>query len=259
MNHGQFVHLCHIPSLGKMRHQIQDQILVWYRSGTKPYRTISLRAGRTIINHVPEHNSKATQLLSRVLGIPFQLSSTRLKMRLSIDQPYDGAVPSRGSIYIDEPIAIVGLAMRLPGQVHTVEEFWEMLVSKRDGRIPVPPTRYHAESRFDPIKGPVSGHFLHEDPARFDAPFFAMSAQEAAQLDPQQRLLLEVVWECLENAGETSWRGAQVGVYVGVFGEDWLELSLKSQQRTNPYQTLATGGFALSNRISYEFDFRGPW
>ncbi|KAL3454153.1 polyketide synthase [Aspergillus insuetus] len=164
----------------------------------------------------------------------------------------------KGSIDIDEPIAIVGLGMRLPGQVHTVEEFWEMLVSRRDGRCLVPATRYHAESRFSPTKGPVSGHFLQEDPAYFDAPFFSMSAQEAAQLDPQQRLLLEVVWECLENAGETNWRGASVGVYVGVFGEDWLELSLKSQQRTNAYQTLATGGFALSNRISYEFDLRGP-
>lgn len=176
-----------------------------------------------------------------------------------IDPKSNNAVPSPGSIDIDEPIAIVGMAMRLPGQVHSVEEFWDMLVSRRDGCCPVPATRYHAESRLGPTKGPVSGHFLQEDPACFDAPFFSMSAQEAAQLDPQQRLLLEVVWECLENAGETSWRGAAVGVYVGVFGEDWLELSLKSQQRTNPYQTLATGGFALSNRISYEFDLRGPW
>ncbi|KAJ0414376.1 hypothetical protein BJY00DRAFT_321073 [Aspergillus carlsbadensis] len=179
-------------------------------------------------------------------------------MGSNIDPPSDGAPNGAGSIDIDEPIAIVGLALRLPGQVHTAEEFWDMLVSQRDGRCPVPANRYHAESRFDRTQGPVSGHFLQEDPACFDAPFFSMSAHEAAQLDPQQRLLLEVVWECLENSGETNWRGASVGVYVGVFGEDWLELSLKSQQRTNAYQTLATGGFALSNRISYEFDLRGP-
>ena len=78
-------------------------------------------------------------------------------------------------------------------------------------------------------------------------------------MDPQQRLLLEVVWECLEDSGETSWRGKDIGCYVGVFGEDWLELSLKGLDPCpDRHHALATGGFALSNRVSYEFDFRGP-
>ncbi|XHG07169.1 hypothetical protein AWENTII_010330 [Aspergillus wentii] len=159
----------------------------------------------------------------------------------------------------DEPIAIVGMGLRLPGQVHTTAEFWEMLVNRRDGHGPVPPSRYNADAFFDPSSAPTSGYFLQEDPACFDAPFFSIGAKEASEMDPQQRLLLEVVWECLENAGETGWRGKKVGCYVGTFGEDWLEMKLKGlEPRATRFHAMGTGGFALANRISYEFDFCGP-
>ena len=44
-----------------------------------------------------------------------------------------------------------------------------------------------------------SGFFLEEDPSRFDAPFFSITAKEAAGMDPAQRLLLEVAYEAFEN------------------------------------------------------------
>lgn len=44
-----------------------------------------------------------------------------------------------------------------------------------------------------------SGHFMAQDPAVFDAPFFSITAMEAAALDPQQRLLLELAYEGFEN------------------------------------------------------------
>ena len=159
----------------------------------------------------------------------------------------------------DEPIAIVGMGMRLPGNVHTADEFWDMLVSGKSGHGPVPKSRYNANSFFHPSTSPITGYFLEEDPAYFDAGYFSIGAKEARLMDPQQRLLLEVVWECLEDSGETSWRGKDIGCYVGVFGEDWLELSLKGLDPCpDRHHALATGGFALSNRVSYEFDFRGP-
>lgn len=159
----------------------------------------------------------------------------------------------------NEPIAIVGMGMRLPGNVHTASEFWDMLVSGKSGHGPVPKSLYNANAFFHPSTAPMTGYFLQEDPACFDAGFFSVSAKEAGLMDPQQRLLLEVVWECLEDAGETSWRGKDIGCYVGVFGEDWLELSLKGLDPCpDRHHALAGGGFALSNRVSYEFDFRGP-
>lgn len=161
-----------------------------------------------------------------------------------------------------EPIAIVGMGLRLPGGVNSPDEFWKFLIEKRDGLCEVPETRYKLDSFYSESK-PHSvktrnGYFLQEDPAFFDADFFAINPFEAARMDPQQRQLMEVVWECLESAGETNWRGKEIGCFVGVYGEDWLELASKDPQNTDRYHVLGTGQFALSNRISYEYDFQGP-
>ncbi|KAE8357421.1 thiolase-like protein [Aspergillus caelatus] len=160
------------------------------------------------------------------------------------------------------PIAIVGMGMRLPGGVRSAKDFWDMLVEKRTGHGEIPESRYNAKSFYDP-KNPRQirtrhGYYLQEDPAYFDADFFSISSADASMTDPQLRLLLEVIWECLENAGETDWRGKSIGCYVGTFGEDWLSLSTREYQHVNRYYVLGTGAFALSNRISYVYDFKGP-
>ena len=43
------------------------------------------------------------------------------------------------------------------------------------------------------------GHFLKNDIAAFDAPFFTITPNEAKAMDPQQRIMLELVYESLEN------------------------------------------------------------
>ncbi|RAL08735.1 fatty acid synthase S-acetyltransferase [Aspergillus homomorphus CBS 101889] len=166
------------------------------------------------------------------------------------------------SPYCCEPVAIVGMAMRLPGGVRTADDFWNMLINKRTGHCEIPSSRFSIDA-FCSEKRPHAvrtkyGNFLHEDPADFDTFFFSIPPYEAARMDPQQRKLLEVVWECLENAGETHWRGKDIGCYVGVFGSDWLCLVDKDHQATDRYYVLGTGNFTLSNRVSYEYDFRGP-
>lgn len=126
----------------------------------------------------------------------------------------------------DEPIAIVGMAARLPGNVTDSSRFWDMISSGRNAYTEVPPARWNAEAWYHPdpdrrgtVRGSISslasppgytgltgqqtnvklGCFLSEDVALFDAPFFSMTAQEAAGMDPMQRLLLEVTYECIEN------------------------------------------------------------
>ncbi|KAF9884738.1 hypothetical protein FE257_001300 [Aspergillus nanangensis] len=160
------------------------------------------------------------------------------------------------------PIAIVGMGMRLPGGVKNGEEFWEFLVNKRDGLCPVPETRYNIdgfyhESREGCIRT-KHAYFLQDDIAQLDTTFFGMSKLEAGKLDPQQRMLLKVVWECMENAGQTDWQGSDIGFFVGSFGEDWLDLQAKDTQFHDRYRVMSGGDFALSNRISYEYDLRGP-
>lgn len=160
------------------------------------------------------------------------------------------------------PIAIVGMAMRLPGGVNCEKEFWDLLVNKRDGLCRVPESRYTVDSYYkDSTPGAIRtqhGYFLQNEIGCVDAGFFGMSKVEAAKLDPQQRMLLEVVWECMENGAQTGWRGRDIGCYVGVFGEEWLDLMSKDTQAVDRWRVVSTGDFALSNRVSYEFDLRGP-
>lgn len=125
-----------------------------------------------------------------------------------------------------EPIAVVGMGMRLPGGIHTAEDFWKLLIEKRSTRCPVPSDRFDIDSFYDPSgkAGSIAfeyGHFLAEtDNIEYlDTSFFSMSRKEVQKLDPQQRMILEVVHECMENAGQANWRGKDIGVYVGVWGE----------------------------------------
>jgi hypothetical protein len=49
-----------------------------------------------------------------------------------------------------EPIAVLGMACRMPGDAETPEEFWKVLMSGRDAIEPVPPERWSAASYVDP-------------------------------------------------------------------------------------------------------------
>lgn len=162
-------------------------------------------------------------------------------------------------------IAICGLAVRLPGGLHTPQQFWDFLVRKGDARDQVPRSRYNAASFYSEelrkgVIRPEHGYFLDEsvDLGAFDSSFFSMSRAELERVDPLQRQLLEVARECMEDAGEVAWAGKNIGCFVGSFGEDWCEMFAKEPQQYGMYRVGGTGDFMLSNRLSYEMDLRGP-
>jgi len=164
--------------------------------------------------------------------------------------------------YNVEPVAIVGMAMRLPGGINTSQSFWDLIINKKDSRSRIPADRYNIDAFYSKTtkKGAVKlqhGYFLDNDLQHLDASFFSMNKMEVERLDPQQRQLLEVVWECMENAGQTEWRGANTGCFIGVFGEDWLDLNAKDAQNSGLYRVTGPGDFVLANRVSYEYDFKG--
>ncbi|KAL4968634.1 reducing polyketide synthase sphB [Aspergillus stella-maris] len=155
-----------------------------------------------------------------------------------------------------KPIAICGMACRLPSGIKTPQQLWSFLLAGNDARSKVPSSRYNIESFYDPSgKKPGTtktehGYFLDEDLANLDTSFFSMPAKEVARIDPQQRLMLEVARECFEDGGETAWRGKKVGVYVGNLGDDWLEMLATDTQNYGIYRLSGYGDFALSNRVS---------
>lgn len=162
-----------------------------------------------------------------------------------------------------DPIAIVGMAMRLPGGIEDADGYWDLLAKKKSGHCRVPKDRYNVEGFYGPKKrgqvGTRHGYFLQNvDVSSLDGSFFSMGKQEISETDPQQRLLLEVVYEALENAGEKQWRGKNIGCYVGVYGEDWHDIIQKDVQNNQLYKIAAGADFTLANRLSYEYDFQGP-
>jgi acyl transferase domain-containing protein len=154
--------------------------------------------------------------------------------------------------------------LRLPGRVHSTDAFWDLLIGKKDGRCRIPADRFNIDAFHSPSNKPGTintqhGYFLEDvDLTRFDASFFSMKKNEAEKLDPQQRLLLEVVWECMENGGQTAWRGENIGCYVGVFGEDMWDLASRDTQNQGLYRITGSADFALANRVSYEYNLTGP-
>ncbi|KAI1820897.1 hypothetical protein F4861DRAFT_545132 [Xylaria intraflava] len=175
----------------------------------------------------------------------------------------NGDAVARNSSFL--PIAICGMACRLPGKINNPEELWEFLLAKGDARGLVPETRYSNHGFYSPTKKPGAaisqyGYFLDSsvDLGTIDTSFFSLSRGEAEQMDPQQRLLLEVARESLDDAGEVKWKGANVGVYVGSFGNDWYDVMQKESERYGMHQIGISHDFALANRLSYEMDLRGP-
>lgn len=170
---------------------------------------------------------------------------------------------SNGSVSESVPVAICGMAMRLPGGIRDDKALYEFLVNKGDARSVTPPDRYNVDAYYNPHgkKGTVitrHGYFLSDvDFSQFDHSMFTATAAEAEHMDPNQRLILEVVREALERAGE-NWRGKPIGTYVGIFTEDWQDLHDKDSNFFHPYFVMGSLDFALANRISYEYDLRGP-
>ncbi|KAI0490355.1 ketoacyl-synt-domain-containing protein [Xylaria cf. heliscus] len=164
------------------------------------------------------------------------------------------------------PIAIVGMSCRLPGNVASPAEFWELCARARSGYSSIPPERFNTASFQHPNPGkagchnPVGGHFLNTDLAAFDAPFFSLTEKEAISMDPQQRLLLECTFEALENAGipKHDIVGKDVGVFVGGSFPEY-ESHLFRDPDTIPMHQATGCAYAMqSNRISHFFDLKGP-
>ena len=159
-----------------------------------------------------------------------------------------------------EPLAIVGMACRLPGGVGSPEQLWQVVASGMDAITRVPADRsWDATGLVDP--GALRGGFLH-DAAEFDAAFFGISPREALAMDPQQRLLLEVCWEALEDAGidPASLHGSPTGVFAGTSGQDYSLLAGASTRAAELEGHLLTGNTAsvMSGRVAYALGLEGP-
>ena len=167
-----------------------------------------------------------------------------------------------------EPIAVVGIGCRLPGNILTPGEFWKSLREGRNAVIEIPKDRWDIADYFDPdpeTRGKMStrwGAFINSFD-RFDADFFGITPREARSMDPQQRILMEVAWQALEDAGHANLEeleGSSTGVFVGVTTDDYAQLMMQAQglKGIDTYFASGTARSIVSGRIAYQFGLVGP-
>ncbi|MDE0838468.1 MAG: amino acid adenylation domain-containing protein, partial [Kiritimatiellae bacterium] len=165
----------------------------------------------------------------------------------------------------DDGIAIVGVALRVPG-ADDLDTFWDNLCEGRetierfeltdlDPSVP-------EEHRCDPDY--VAARGIVKDADKFDAAFFGFTPRQAQVMDPQQRVFLELAWHALENAGYSpdTWHG-EIGVFAGQGNNTYYPLNVLSR----PDLIESVGSFQvmvgnekdyIATRLSHALNLTGP-
>ncbi|NJP44346.1 SDR family NAD(P)-dependent oxidoreductase [Streptomyces sp. PRB2-1] len=163
-----------------------------------------------------------------------------------------------------EPIAIVGMACRYPGDVSSPDDLWRLVATGGDGIGPAPDDRGWQVMTDTGAAGAGAqalreGGFLH-GATRFDAGFFGISPREALVMDPQQRIALEAAWEAVEHAGidATRLRGSRTGVFLGVASADYVSVAQRMPELAKGYMMTGIGTSVVSGRVSYVLGLEGP-
>ena len=165
-----------------------------------------------------------------------------------------------------EPIAIIGLACRVPGAADDAE-FWRNLSAGVESIEPSPlaeqaalgvPEHWLKDPDFVPVSAGAA------DVECLDAAFFDMSVAEAELRDPQHRLFLELAYTALEDSGYDPQRyPGDIGVYGGS-GEDAYQW-LNTRRDPKAFAGAAPLGLAISSHTDYvatftsfKLNLRGP-
>lgn len=172
-----------------------------------------------------------------------------------------GDVPEPAVGTRDADIAVVGMAVRVPG-AEDLDTFWHNLLDGVDAvrrynedelLAAGEPAELVADPDYVPVGGALAGL---ED---FDAELFGYPPAEAARLDPQHRLFLEVAWRAIEDAGYDPDRyDGTVGVFAGAAPNRYLLGHLLDGGTGDPEALFGSGPDYLPLRVSHKLGLTGP-
>lgn len=169
-----------------------------------------------------------------------------------------------------EPIAIIGMSCRFPGNSNTPEQFWDLIKNNQDAISDIPLDRWNVDDFYDsnpetPGKMYMrKGGFISQKVDEFDAKFFNISPTEAIDLDPLQRILLELAWEVFENSvyDPDALVGSKTGVFIGIAVPDYANLIGDKKRydltQLSAYSITGTVNSIASGRLSHFFGLQGP-
>ncbi|MGV9560387.1 amino acid adenylation domain-containing protein [Streptomyces sp. NPDC003522] len=157
----------------------------------------------------------------------------------------EGGAPDPG-----EPIAVVGMAVRVPG-ASDLASFWDLVVSGGTGI-----------RRFDAPEGVIGAHSVLDGMLAFDPGHFGISPQEARLMDPQQRHLLMACVQALAHAGVADTSAARVGLVAGAGENTYLRSLLREADPArlpDDFQlALHHEKDFLATKVAYHLGLTGP-
>ncbi|MGB0521657.1 MAG: amino acid adenylation domain-containing protein [Flammeovirgaceae bacterium] len=164
-----------------------------------------------------------------------------------------------------EPIAIIGTGMKLPGNVNNLDDLWNLLEAGKSTTQEIPKSRWDIDSVYDSNPHAAGKMYtrhasLIDNPALFDASFFSLGPQEASKIDPQQRLLLESSWRALEEAGirKDELKEQLTGIFIGIGPSEYQILQGHDPNHLDPYDVTGTHMSFAAGRLSYLLGLNGP-
>ncbi|HET8935166.1 MAG TPA: beta-ketoacyl synthase N-terminal-like domain-containing protein, partial [Polyangiales bacterium] len=202
--------------------------------------------------------------------LAFDYPTPRAIARLLLEQAF-GALKQRAQarrselrLDAEEPIAIIGMACRLPGSIASPDDYWQLLEQGRDA-IDAFPERFQSLDIYDPNPDAVGKSYTREGGFldaidQFDAQFFGIAPREAQAMDPQQRVVLETAWEALERAGiaQSALSGSTTGVYLGAIASEYGSLNTQGLEGLDGYQLTSNLMSVASGRLAYVLGLQGP-
>ena len=162
-------------------------------------------------------------------------------------------------------IAVIGLDCKFPGQSNGPDQFWQALLHKKDGIVPIPTDRWEHSFYYD-TKGGKGKTFVDRagfisDVFDFSPSSFGMTEKEAADIDPQQRLLIQSSWNSIQNAGyKIDTIKEKTGVFFGLSYRDYYDFDI-APDGVNGYNAsnpLGNINAIAAGRVAYLLGFNGP-